>query len=146
MNKKLFAALTGASLLFAGCSSTSSTASSTADAGKTSHTAYVDHDGNEISATVTKKDGKITAVSIDEATEDGKTKKELGEEYSMKSASGIGKEWNEQIEFLENYIVEHGADSVKLDADGYAEDEDVRSGVTINLSKIMEAVDEAAAE
>lgn len=64
----------------------------------------------------------------------------------MKSASGIGKEWNEQIEFLENYIVEHGADSVKLDADGYAEDEDVRSGVTINLSKIMEAVDEAAAE
>lgn len=75
-----------------------------------------------------------------------KQKKELGAEYGMKSASGIGKEWNEQVEFLEKYIVENGPEAVKLDADGYAEDEDVKSGCTINLSAIMEAVDEAAAK
>ena len=144
MNKKAFAALTAATLLFAGC--TSGSANSSSAAGETSNTAYVDHDGQDVSATVTKKDGKITGVTIDETTEDGKIKKELGAEYDMKRASGIGKEWNEQVEFLEKYIVENGPEAVKLDADGYAEDEDVKSGCTINLSAIMEALDEAAAK
>lgn len=73
MNKKAFAALTAATLLFAGC--TSGSANSSSAAGETSNTAYVDHDGQDVSATVTKKDGKITGVTIDETTEDGKTKK-----------------------------------------------------------------------
>lgn len=70
-------------------------------------------------------------------------KKEKGADYGMKSASGIGKEWNEQIEYLEQYMVDNGIDSVKLNSDGYAENEDVKSGCTINLSQIMEAVNEA---
>lgn len=73
MNKKAFAALTAATLLFAGC--TSGSANSSSAAGETSNTAYVDHDGQDVSATVTKKDGKITGVTIDETTEDGKKKK-----------------------------------------------------------------------
>lgn len=144
MKKQLFAALAAASMLFAGCSSSSSTASSAAADGETTNTAYVDHDGAEISATVTKKDGKITGVTLDEVTEDGDSKKDLGDDYGMKARSGIGKEWYEQIEFLENYIVENGVDAVKLDADGYAENEDVRSGCTINIKSFMEAIDEAA--
>ena len=69
-------------------------------------------------ALATDKDGKIVASLIDTAqntvefTKDGKladnfnekgtTKKELGEEYGMKDASEIKKEWFEQIEGLEN--------------------------------------------
>lgn len=146
MKKQLFAALAAASMLFAGCSSTGSSAStaSSAAAGETSNTAYVDHDGAEISATVTKKDGKITGITLDEVTEDGDSKKDLGDDYNMKKASVIGKEWYEQIEFLENYVLEHGVDAVKMDADGYPENEDVRSGCTINIKPFMEAIDEAA--
>src|SRR5699024_8647045 len=57
-------------------------------------------------------DGKIVKVIIDtaqnkvevndgvvEAPEEFKTKKELGPDYNMKPASGIDKEWDEQIEF-----------------------------------------------
>lgn len=144
MKKSLFAALAAASLLLAGCSSTDSAATSSAASDETTNTAHVATDDGEITATVTKKDGKVTAVQIDETTEDGSSKKDLGSDYGLKDKSGIGKEWDEQIAFLENYLVENGIDSVKLNSEGYAEEEDVKSGVTINLSKIMEAVDEAA--
>lgn len=138
---KIFAAAGCAAMLFAGCSS----ADKAADNGATTSTAHVDSDFGEITATVTKEDGKITAISIDQDS-DGKSKKELGDDYGMAAASSIGKDWAAQVEFLEKYLVENGIDSVKLDADGYAEEEDVKSGCTINLKDIMEAVDEAAAK
>ena len=47
------------------------------------------------------KDGKIT--SDTKAAQ--KTKNELGTEYGMKKASGIGKEWNEQAEAFAKYTV-----------------------------------------
>lgn len=144
MNKTL-AALCTATLLFAGCSSSSSDTadSSSTDTGAVTTSASVATDTGEVTATITKEDGKVTKIVIDEVTESGDTKKDLGDDYGMKSASGIGKEWNEQIEFLENYMVENGIDSVTLDSDGYATEEDVLAGCTINLSTIMEAVDEA---
>ena len=65
--------------------------------------------------------GKITAVSFDiaqnkvgfdatgaltgELTGEHPTKKELGDGYGMKAASGIGKEWFEQAEALEDWCV-----------------------------------------
>ena len=50
MNKRIFAAMAVAGLLFAGCSSSSSDASSAASgAGETSNTAYVESDGTEVS-------------------------------------------------------------------------------------------------
>lgn len=151
MKKRLFAALAVAGMMLAGCSSTSAPASSAANSsaaaeGETTNTAHVATDGGEVTATVTKKDGKVTAVEIDETTEDGTSKKDLGSEYGMKAKSGIGKEWDEEIKFLEDYLVKNGIDSVKLNSDGYAEEEDVKSGCTINLKTIMEAVDEAAAK
>ncbi len=143
MKSHVLAALAVASTLLVGCSGGSDT-SKTDDT--VSNTAYVETDDGEISATVTKKDGKVTAVEIDETTSDGESKKDLGTDYGLKSKSGIGKEWNEQIQFLENYLVEHGIDSVKLNSDGYAEEEDVKTGCTINLKQIMEAVDAANAK
>ena len=66
--------------------------------------------------------GKITAVSFDiaqnkvgfdatgaltgELTGEHPTKKELGDGYGMKAASGIGKEWFEQAEALEEAAAE----------------------------------------
>lgn len=64
----------------------------------------------------------------------------------MKEASIIGKEWYEQVKYLEQFIIDNGVDAVKLDKDGYAEDEDLKSGCTINLTDIMEAVKEADAK
>ncbi len=139
-----FVAFTLVSALLAGCSSGTTDASK--DEGTVSNTAYVETDDGEISATVTKKDGKVTAIEIDETTSSGDSKKEIGTDYGLKDKSGIGKEWNEQIQFLENYLVEHGIDSVKLNSDGYAEEEDVKTGCTINLKQIMEAVDAANAK
>lgn len=64
----------------------------------------------------------------------------------MKEDSSIGKEWYEQVKYLEQFIIDNGVDAVKLDKDGYAEDEDLKSGCTINLTDIMEAVKEADAK
>ncbi len=144
MKSRVLAALALTSTLLVGCSS--GTTDTSKDDGAVSNTAYVETDDGEIKATVTKKDGKVTAVEIDETTSDGDSKKDLGTNYGLKDKSGIGKEWNEQIEFLENYLVEHGIDSVKLNSDGYAEEEDVKTGCTINLKQIMEAVDAANAK
>lgn len=155
MNKKLLCAGLAA-LMLAGCSSNAGTAAkddaaSTGDtttaAGTTTEKATVTgDDDSETTAEITKTDGKITGVSIDVVTSDGESKKDAGDEYNMKAASTIGKEWYEQVEYLENYIVEHGVDSIKLNSEGYAEDEDVRSNCTINLTEIMKAVDEANAK
>lgn len=143
--KKALIAFGAAALLLAGCSNGTSGGSDNKTAG-TTNSATVESDGSETTATITKEDGKITGVDIDVVDAEGNSKKELGDDYGMKKASGIGKEWNEQVQFLEKYIMENGVDSVKLDSEGYAENEDVKSGCTINLTDIMKAVDEANAK
>jgi len=47
-----------------------------------------------------------------------KTKQELGFDYNMKSASEIDKEWFEQAEAIATYVLENGADSIQVNADG----------------------------
>lgn len=75
------------------------------------------------------KDGKVVKVQIDTAqtrvafdsklqvTSDlsapGKTKKELREEYGMKKLSEIGKEWYEQIEELEKWMIGKTVEEIK---------------------------------
>lgn len=46
------------------------------------------------------------------------TKQELGDEYGMKDASDIGKEWFEQADAIAAYVFENGADSIET-TDGY---------------------------
>lgn len=136
--KKSFALVGLAAMMLAACGGNA--------ASGTTESATVSTDESEITATLTKDaEGKLTAVNIDEVKE-GESKKDAGDDYGMKKPSSIGKEWYEQVEFLENYILENGVDAVKLNADGYAENEDVKSGCTINLKDIMKAVDEANAK
>ena len=60
MRSRVLAALALASTLLVGCSS--GTDDTSKDDGAVSNTAYVETDDGEIKATVTKKDGKVTAV------------------------------------------------------------------------------------
>ena len=108
--------------------------------------AEVKHDDATTKAEVTKQDGKVTGITIDEIDADGVSKKDLGDKYGMKSASSIEKEWYEQVEFLENYILENGVDSIKMNDEGYAENEDLKTGCTISIKNMVEAVKEAEAK
>ena len=89
---------------------------------------------NEIRVAVEINGADVVSVSIDE-TEEGVSKKELGDEYGLKRASGIGKEWDEQIAFLESYLAAHGAQDLLYDAQGRALNADVLSGCTISIQK-----------
>lgn len=98
--------------------------------------------GFKVTAEVEVTDGKISKVTIDEEYEkDGvkKTKKEFGAEYAMKEASKIGKEWDEQIKFLEEKLVGTDGD-IELDEKGYPTSDDIKAGCTINLTDIEKVV------
>lgn len=104
-------------------------------------------DGLVTTAKVTKEGDKITKVDINETYKDKEgndtTKKDLGDNYGMKEMSaqtGIGKEWHEQVKFLEDYIVKNGVDKIELDEDGKAANEDVLTGCTIKIKPYIEAV------
>ena len=117
---------------------------------KTGSTEYVFTDytsGSEqkVMVSVELEDDKITKVEIDETyTKNGEntTKRTLGEGYEMKGASPIGKEWFEQIDFLQEKLV--GTDgTIALDETGKPTDAEVLTGCTINLTNIAAAVKEA---
>ena len=74
-----------------------------------------------------------------------KTKNELGFDYGMVAynASPIGKEWFEQIDAFEEYIIGKTADEVKaiaLDDAGKATDDDLKAGCTIGVKGYIEGV------
>ena len=115
-----------------------------------------------VAAVAFDADGKIVKVIIDTAqdkvmvNEDGtinqdtdwRSKKELGPDYNMKPTSeevGIGKEWDEQVAFLEDYLVGKTADefsAVELD-EGVPTDEDILTGATIKIGSFQMAVADA---
>ena len=120
-----------------------------------------------VAAVAFDKDGKVVKVQIDSAqtkvafdenlqvTSDtsapGKTKKELGDEYGMKKHSEIGKEWNEQIEELENWMIGKTVEEIKSmpvkerDEDHKAVPDvpELTSLVTITVEDYLAVVEEA---
>ncbi len=115
-------------------------------------------------ATTFGKDGKITSCYMDASqTNVGisvegkittdlastfKTKLELGPEYGMKGASGIGKEWNEQADAFAKYVTGKTADEVKgmaLNEEGAPTGADIVSSVTIHVTDMISVVTKAAA-
>lgn len=76
------------------------------------------------------------------------TKKELGEEYGMVKASGIGKEWFEQAEALEEWMVGKTVDGVMSMGleDGIPTEEDLVSSVTIGVEDYLAALEQAWVE
>ncbi|MEG0290808.1 MAG: hypothetical protein RSF69_06195 [Erysipelotrichaceae bacterium] len=97
--------------------------------------------GQYVKVSLTKEGDKITKLDINEwYPESEKFKKEIGADYGMKKASKIGKEWNEQIKFLEDYIKENGIDAVKVGKDGAAESDDVKAGCTMHIGDYVSTV------
>lgn len=73
------------------------------------------------------------------------SKKELGDDYDMRKASPIGKEWDEQAEALEKYVTGKTLAEVKgiaIDG-GYPTDEDLTSSVTMRIDSILSAIEKA---
>lgn len=102
------------------------------------------------------KDGKIAKCYIDcaentmsvkggsaETDNDYRTKREMGDDYKMKSASKLGKEWYEQAEYFDNWAqgkTKTQIEELKLGSGGSAEDTDLSAGCTVSVSDIKEAV------
>ena len=85
------------------------------------------------------KDGKITS----DLAGPFKTKNELGVDYGMKAASGIGKEWNEQAAAFAEYVVGKTVDEVEgiaVTEEGDAADEDLLASVTVTISAFIDTI------
>lgn len=97
--------------------------------------------GQYVKVELTTEGDKITKLAIDEWYPDHeKFKKEDGADYGMKKASAIGKEWDEQIKFLEDFIMENGVEAVKTDKKGYPTGDDVKAGCTMNIGSYITTV------
>lgn len=116
-----------------------------------------------MAATATDKNGKVYRAYIDEAeaeyafdaegnntSEQGytpKTKQELGNDYGMKTASGIGKEWFDQAEAFAEYCVGKTPDEINAALDGDGKIPDLKASCTVNSSgfaaEIKKAVENA---
>ena len=133
---------------------------------------HISHDESEetieistvAAAVLVDADGKVITCQIDEAqtqpnlkendgfvAEDAlRTKKQKLEDYGMKSASPIQKEWYEQVDAFEKWTVGKTADQVTagIGEDGYPTDADLKAGCTIwagNFAKVVsEAITNAA--
>lgn len=131
---------------------------SSKDAGDKDGKAQVD---SVVAAVIVDGDGKIVMCRLDTAQNkmgftaegkvimntDFKTKKELKDEYNMKEASGIGKEWYEQAKVIEEYVIGKTADEVEgiaVDEDTRPTDTDLLSSVTVKIGGYVEAIAEAA--
>ncbi|HNZ82938.1 MAG: hypothetical protein KBA50_01735 [Sedimentibacter sp.] len=74
------------------------------------------------------------------------TKVELGEDYGMKKASAIGKEWYEQADAFAAYVVGKTVEEIKgiaVDESGHATDEDLVSSVTVGIEDFQSIFEKA---
>lgn len=131
-----------------------------ANAGDADGLAQID---STIVAVLVGQDGKILDCKLDAAqtkvnfTKEGKlvtdvattfkSKQELGTEYGMLKASGIGKEWNEQADAFAAYVVGKTIDEVKGIAlnEGAPADADLAASVTVHITDYIATLEKAVA-
>ena len=110
---------------------------------------------NYIAAVTFDKDGKVQAIRLDCVESTGSfdtagayseeqskaySKRELGDEYGMRPASGIGKEWYEQVDALETWMQGKSIDEIEKINENNTE---IRSSCTIATDGFLEAVRKA---
>lgn len=86
--------------------------------------------------------GKITT-SLDTTV---RSKLELGDEYGMRKASPIGKEWNEQIMVLSDYVQGKTVAEIRgisLNEKKFPTDQELASSVTIAIMGYIDAIEKA---
>lgn len=129
------------------------------DAGEKDGLAQVD---STVVAVAVDNSGKIVKCAIDSAqtqinfSKEGKIltdlntvflgKQERGEEYGMKKASTIGKEWGEQATAFADYVTGKTIDEVKgikVSEEGTPADKDLSASVTVHIGDFISAVEKA---
>ena len=73
-------------------------------------------------------------------------KKEMGTDYDMSKASGIGKEWNEQADAFAAYVTGKTVDEVKgiaVNEEGVPTGDDLTSSVTVHVTDFIAAIEKA---
>lgn len=137
--------------------STASSKAGTAQVDATVATVVLDKDGKIVDCKIDVAQSKLGVA--EGALEDGaadkafKTKQELKEEYNMKPASPIGKEWYEQAKFLEDYVVGKTAAEVAaiatVEKNGHPSvpaDADLTAGCTMDIGAFKAAIAKACAD
>ena len=132
------------------CTSTDSSAAGNAQVDATVAAVVLDADGKIVSCVVDVAQNKM-AVTDGEVPEDAgsmtfKTKKEKLEEYNMKPASAIGKEWYEQAEAFEAFVAGKTADEVAAipvetleNGHVVTTDETLKAGCTMSINALIDA-------
>lgn len=85
------------------------------------------------------------ALTTDTAAEFA-SKNELGEDYGMKKASSIGKEWSEQAAAMAAYAVGKTVDEIKgiaVNENGAPADADLAASVTLSIGEFLEGIEAA---
>lgn len=115
----------------------------------------VDNEGRILKVTIDSIQGKVSFDNagkvVTDLTSDIKSKVELGADYPMITQSSIGRNWDEQIVELENWMIGKTIEEVKGmktkrvdDSHPQVPDEpDLTSKVTITVQDYIEAVEEA---
>ena len=103
----------------------------------------LDADGNIVATLIDNAQNTVAfnadgTVSAEQSAE-GTTKKHLGEEYNMRKASPIGKEWFEQVEGFEAWAVGKNKDAISGLAveEGKPTDADLLSTTTITITGLQ---------
>lgn len=104
-------------------------------------------DGAITSAYIDAGEGKFTFDGEGRITSDTEagvlTKRELHDDYGMKSVSQIGREWYEQADAMGEYVIGKTADEVAgiaVDEEGKPTDADLLTGVTISAGGFRDAI------
>ncbi len=126
-------------------------ADGTAEAYTTISVLTVDGEGVITSSIIDAVQAKITfdttgAITADTSA-DVPSKNELGDAYGMKSASAIGKEWNEQAAAYAAYTVGKTVEEVQGTAveEGRAADADLAASVSIHITDFNTVIAKAVA-
>ena len=137
--------------------STASSKAGTAQVDATIATVILDKDGKIVDCKLDVAQSKLGiaegALEEDATDKAFKTKQELKEDYGMKKASGIAKEWYEQAQFLESYVVGKTADEVAaiatVEKNGHPAvpaDADLTAGCTMDIGAFKTAIAKACAD
>ncbi len=110
----------------------------------------IDLEGRIVDCSIDKVENKLSVSNTGSigspANTEYSTTKELGDSYGMRGASTIGKEWYEQVEAFEQYVIGKTIEEVngiKTDNQGYAQENDWNSSVTISISDFQAAINKA---
>ncbi len=110
----------------------------------------VDAEGRILACMIDKVENKLSISNtgaVDAAANtEYPTTKEQGDSYGMKDASPIGREWYEQIQYFEQYVVGKTVEEIngiETDDHGYAQESDLNSSVTISITDFQAAITKA---